>query len=106
MAEPTKPDVVLVEFVDIPCEYRLQNKKTGKFIFGGHDVDKRFVDNWIDAAYFISANHDQSDPSNHEDESSLEFQWNWMKNECEETWMEDEDINDYRVHVVIGLSDA
>lgn len=78
-------------------EFRLVHKTTGMFICAGVNPHVPMFDaDWRNAAYFGGG----------KSEGTLKFQWEWMRDECEEEWMHKADMNDYRVHVVCGVSDC
>lgn len=101
MSIPLPVDINMTEGIRrIPCEYRLLHIAMNKFIAGSDDgTVPKMVDDWRDAAYFQSGDHHIF----HE-EGTLLFQWEWMRDEACEEWMATADMNEYRVHVLVGES--
>jgi hypothetical protein len=100
MRTPAPVDIDLIGSSPTPCEYRLMHIESGLFIRGDNDPTiPNMVDDWRRANYFSSGNHHIFN-----EESTLEFQWAWMRDECGLSWMESADMNAYRVHVLVGDS--
>lgn len=92
------PDINLLP--KIPCEYRLMHIASGRFVNGVSDgTVESLTPRWEDAMYFQSSDYEKGDAA-----SALQFQWEWDRDQADMTWMHDANMNDYRVHVLIGES--
>lgn len=95
------PVAVMLNRPDVPCQYRLMNIHTKKFIGPSlRDGGPNMVDDWRDALFFSTFNHEDGN-----EEQELKFQWEWTRDEDGEEWMHDANMYDYQVHVVVGESD-